>query len=188
MEVLVVDNYDSFTFNLVQVIKNYGANIKTIKAKNIIIDEVKFFDKILFSPGPGLPGDGSIMEEVLKHYESSKSILGVCLGHQAIGKYYGAELIQLKEVCHGRTRKINPTDKKNYLYNNLPVKLYAGLYHSWVISTLNFPDCLKITAMSEEGYIMSVAHNRFDINGIQYHPESIMTKFGQEIIFNWLKN
>jgi anthranilate synthase component 2 len=186
MRILFVDNYDSFIYNLVQIVKSFIVKIKIVKINQINIEEVRLFDKIIFSQGPGLPVKGSPMEEILEYYSHTKDILGVCLGHQAIGKFYGGEIIRLKEPYHGRIRNITVTDKR--LYHNLSSEFNAGMYHSWVISSRKMPDCLQITTISEDRKIMSVSHKKFNINGIQFHHESIMTKIGHDNLKNWINN
>ncbi len=188
MKLLIVDNHDSFTYNLVQLIKQSGrCTFDIIKNDQINLGKVEEFDKILFTPGPGLPSDFPAMFEILKKYEQSKSILGVCLGHQAIAEFYGGTLINSSTIVHGISKeiKIIETDK---LFKNLPPNFSAGLYHSWYVSNEQFPDPLKITSISNDGKIMSFAHKQYDICGVQFHPESIMTIHGKQIINNWLEN
>jgi anthranilate synthase component 2 len=187
MKLLIVDNYDSFTFNLVELIRKTGYNdFEVIKSDKIIIDEIDRFDKILFTPGPGLPKDFPVMFEILKAYEKKKSIFGVCLGHQAIGEFYGATLINHKNVVHGIKKSVNIINKGEILFRKIPDKIDAGLYHSWFVSDINFPSMLKITAVSEDNIIMALTHATYDVRGVQFHPESIMTGYGQKIIENWL--
>lgn len=187
MQILIVDNYDSFTYNLAQIVKECS-NSEPVILKNdkINLKSVTGYNKILFSPGPGLPKDSPVMDKIIQRFGKSKSILGICLGHQAIGEAFGAQLINLKRVFHGVAKKINLTEDE-YIFRKIPHSFEAGLYHSWVVSEKKFPECLKITATSEDGYIMGISHREYDIHGVQFHPESIMTKPGKAIIDNWLK-
>lgn len=188
MKVLLVDNYDSFTFNLAQLLQSTElCEVKVVKNDNNCIDCTEF-DKILFSPGPGIPRqEEGLMKYILQNYQENKSILGICLGHQAIAEYFGAELINLDNVFHGIKEKIKITDNADYIFSGIPGVFEAGLYHSWCISEENFPDCLKISAVSEKGIVMAFSHTSHDIKGFQFHPESIMTEAGQKIITNWLR-
>jgi len=189
MNLLIIDNYDSFTYNLVQIIEEHNyCNFSVIKNDNISIETVTGYDKILFSPGPGIPSEAIIMNKIIEKYHKNKSILGICLGHQAITEYFGGNLYNLPKVNHGVKQKIKIIDNEDYLFKNLPPDIYAGLYHSWAVSQNNFPDCLKVTATNYDGIIMAITHKYFDIKGIQFHPESIMTDFGKQIIYNWLEN
>lgn len=189
MKLLIVDNYDSFTFNLVELIRKTGLNnFEVIESGKIKIEEADYFDKILFTPGPGLPKDFPVMFEILNRYESNKSILGVCLGHQAIGGYYGAELKNLKKVTHGISKPARIIDPDEILFYEMPSQINVGLYHSWYVSKEKFPPELKITAISADDVIMAISHIKHDVKGIQFHPESIMTLHGQKIIENWLNS
>jgi anthranilate synthase/aminodeoxychorismate synthase-like glutamine amidotransferase len=188
MKLLVVDNHDSFTFNLAQIIKQSGfCTFEVIKNDLIKLDDVDNFDKIIFTPGPGLPSDFPIMFEIIDRYKISKSILGVCLGHQAIANYFGAGLANSEKIVHGISKKVMVLEN-DVLFNSIPGAFEAGLYHSWYVSRDNFPGSLRITSASDDGIIMSVAHKTYNIRGVQFHPESIMTKVGKQIIFNWLKS
>ena len=187
MKVLIVDNHDSFTYNLAQLLEQSGCR-ETIIIKNDSEDfDAASFDKIIFSPGPGIPSEESgLMKTLLKKYSASKSILGICLGHQAIAEYYGAKLINLSKVFHGIKAKINIIENSDYLFKGLPKTISGGLYHSWGVSTEGLPECFRITAISDEGIIMGLSHNIYDIKGLQFHPESIITENGATIIKNWL--
>lgn len=188
MKLLIVDNYDSFTYNLVELIRKTGFNdFEVIKCDSINIDDVERYDKILFTPGPGLPKDFPVMFEILKKYDSTKSILGVCLGHQAIGEYYGAKLINLNNVTHGISKLASITDETERIFNGVPSSINVGLYHSWFVSDEKFPPALRVTAISDDKIIMAISHIKYDVKGVQFHPESIMTGFGQKIIENWLR-
>jgi anthranilate synthase component 2 len=187
MKLLIVDNFDSFTFNIVELIKRIGmVRFDIIKSNHVIINDVKYYDKIIFSPGPGLPKEFPIMFDILKSYLATKSFLGVCLGHQAIAEFFGAQLENLDSVVHGIKKTIAVTDTNEVLFNRLPKKIDVGLYHSWIVSKKKLPECLKITAESEDGQIMALAHKHYNIRGVQFHPESIMTDAGKTIIHNWL--
>ncbi len=188
MKLLIVDNNDSFTYNLVQIVEESGLSTYDVIAHNQIqLEEVRKYDKILFSPGPSLPDDFPVMKKILDHYGKEKSILGICMGLQAISEYFGGKLFNLEEVVHGRKR-INHILEDDLLFEGLDKSFYVGLYHSWAVSDENFPDCLEITSRSELGTIMSVRHKEYNIRGVQFHPESIITEVGEDIIKNWLKN
>ena len=185
MRVLVVDNFDSFTYNLAHYIEQFASEVSIQRNNNISQRELDIADKIIFSPGPGLPKDSPIMFDILEKYKASKSILGVCLGHQAIGEYFGAQLFNMPEVHHGRDMETNII-ADDYIYNGVNKKFTSGRYHSWAISKNDFPKELEITAQDSKGNIMSIKHKEFDIRGVQFHPESIMTEFGIDIIKNWV--
>lgn len=187
MKLLILDNYDSFTFNLVELIRKIGvSNYEVEKSGELRIEKVAGFDKILFTPGPGLPKDFPSMFEILQKYSSTKSILGVCLGHQAIGEYFGAELINLNNVVHGISKPARVIDTNGRLFKGFPEVINVGLYHSWFLSKENFPQQLKITAETDDNVIMALSHRTLDLHGVQFHPESIMTPLGEAIIRNWL--
>lgn len=187
MKILVFDNYDSFTYNLVHLIKALGYNdLDVHRNDKITLEEIKKYDKILLSPGPGIPSEAGLLHDVIKTYASSKSILGVCLGHQAIGEVFGGTLTNLEKVYHGiaiDTNVIIP----DTLFNNLPEKFKTGRYHSWVVDRKDFPQQLEITAEDELGKIMALRHKNYDVKGVQFHPESILTEYGEELMLNWLK-
>lgn len=186
MKVLIVDNNDSFTYNLVQIIEECGINNFHVKMHNVIdINEVKKYDKILISPGPALPKDYPIIYKILKSYASTKSILGVCLGLQAIVEYFGGELMHLDRAVHGQKRAITIL-KKDILFKGIPKITKVGLYHSWAASDIDFPSSLEITSRSEFGTIMSIRHKEFDVRAVQFHPESHITKDGFKMLTNWL--
>jgi anthranilate synthase component II len=187
-KVLLIDNYDSFTYNLLQIINiNPKYSCTILKNDKVDLNNVDEYDKILISPGPGLPLQAGIICELIKSFSSHKSILGVCLGHQAIAVTFGGQLFQLPQVQHGIKKEIKIIDGNDYLFRNLPNKIKVGLYHSWIISQASLPDCLKVTSLSNDNMIMSISHRTFDVKGIQFHPESIMTEFGNKIIYNWLE-
>jgi anthranilate synthase component 2 len=188
---LVFDNYDSFTYNLVHLTeKIVGHKVDVFRNDKIDLDKVEIYDKIILSPGPGLPAESGLVLSLIERYASSKSILGVCLGQQAIGEVFGAKLENLSNVYHGvatniqiKNEKLKP---KSFLFNNLPKEIEVGRYHSWVVSKENFPDELEITAEDETGYIMGLQHKKYDVQGVQFHPESVLTPMGEMIMRNWL--
>ncbi|NOX46940.1 MAG: aminodeoxychorismate/anthranilate synthase component II [Chlorobi bacterium] len=187
MGLLLIDNYDSFTYNLLQLVREQGCkDIEVIKYGEVNSGIVGHFDKILISPGPGTPDDFPNLEKWIREFESTKSILGICLGHDAIARAYNGNLRRLDGVFHGVPKKMEITGKDEYLFKRLPRSFLGGLYHSWVVDDKGFPENLQITAKSTNGEIMALAHKDFDVHGLQFHPESIMTEFGGDIIGNWL--
>ena len=185
-KLLILDNYDSFTYNLVHAVKELGiSDIEVVRNDKIILDEIEQFERIILSPGPGVPSEAGLLLAIIKRYAPSKPILGICLGHQAIGESFGARLVNLKEVHHGVQSKIKLLDDPQ-LFRGLGDTLEVGRYHSWVISPENLPDCIEITALSEEGEIMALKHKGYNVRGLQFHPESILTPQGKEILNNWL--
>lgn len=192
MKILVFDNYDSFTYNLVHSIAHLtGSQPDVCKNDQIDLSEVKKYDKIVLSPGPGIPSEAGLLLPIIKEYAATKSMLGVCLGHQAIGEVFGAKLFNLAKVFHGVATPIQIEKLSNgstsSLYNGLTDVIEVGRYHSWVVSEQNLPACLQITAKDENGFIMGLAHTTYDVEGVQFHPESILTPEGEKIIQNWLK-
>jgi len=188
MKVLIIDNYDSFTYNIAHIVRaSSTANIEIIKAGELNLPDVGKYDKIIFSPGPDLPRKGNIMESVLDTYESRKSILGICLGLQAIVLFYGGNLLQLDQVAHGREIEVWKTGTESVILKTIPDAFIAGVYHSWIADPTKIPPCLRITCNSVQGNIMGVRHTNYDIEAVQFHPESIMTPYGNEMISNWLE-
>lgn len=187
MKIVIIDNYDSFTYNLSHLVKELGAEVTVLRNDSFPIEELETYDKILLSPGPGIPKEAGLLLEVIRTYAGKKPILGVCLGEQAIGEVFGGKLTNLSEVYHGIQSPIRIT-ASNYLLEGLPEEILVGRYHSWVIDRENFPDALEITAVSQEGYIMALRHKDFDVQGIQFHPESVLTPDGKKIISNWLNH
>ncbi len=188
MKLLILDNYDSFTYNLVHLIEKVSdISFEVHRNDAIAIEEVNQFDKILLSPGPGLPSNAGIMPELIKHYSSTKNILGVCLGLQAIGEAYSAALENLKVVCHGQATPIHILED-DALFKNCPKQFTVGRYHSWVINKMNLPTSLQITAVDNDGNIMALKHKNYNIQGVQFHPESILSEYGEVIIGNWLNS
>ena len=186
MKILLFDNYDSFTYNLLHILKELGADVEVFRNDKITLDEVDRFDKIVLSPGPGIPEEAGILLPLIRRYAPTKSILGVCLGEQAIGEAFGAKLINLTEVHHGVCSDVRVV-ANDPLFNGLDRTLRVGRYHSWVVSKEDLPDCLEITAEdTEEGQIMGLRHKEYNVRGIQFHPESVLTPQGKEIIKIWL--
>lgn len=187
MKILVFDNYDSFTYNLVHLVKELGySDVEVIRNDKINLEEVARFDKIILSPGPGIPSEAGLLSKFVEQYAAKKSILGVCLGHQAIGEAFGARLINLDEVCHGIATKIQIVNE-DYIFNDLESCMDVGRYHSWVVDRNDFPDCLQVTAVDNQGEIMAIKHREYDVHGVQFHPESVLTPEGKTIIGNFLK-
>ncbi len=185
-KVVIIDNYDSFTYNLVHLVESIiSTDVTVLLNDKFELGELKAFDKIILSPGPGLPQDAGKTMEVIKHYQSTKSILGVCLGHQAIGLAFGTKLKNLETVYHGIETNIK-ADEHEILFKNIEMSMLVGRYHSWVIDKDGLPDDLIITATDDDGNIMAIKHKTFDVQGIQFHPESIMTPKGEELMKNWL--
>lgn len=187
MKILLFDNYDSFTYNLLHILKELGADVEVHRNDKISLEEIERFDKILLSPGPGIPEEAGILLPLIRRYAPTKSILGVCLGEQAIGEAFGATLINLTDVHHGVCSDIRIV-AKDPIFEGLEPGIRVGRYHSWAVSKENFPDCLEITAVdTEEGQIMGLRHREYDVRGIQFHPESVLTPKGKTIIENWLR-
>lgn len=191
MRILIFDNYDSFTYNLVHVVeKIIHDKVDVFRNDKISLEKINDYDKIILSPGPGLPSESGLLLPLIKEYASSKSILGVCLGQQAIAEGFGGKLENLKNVYHGVATKIKINKKRmlseNDVFRSLPNELEAGRYHSWIVSKENFPGDLEITAEDENGYIMALRHKTFDVQGVQFHPESVLTPLGEKIMKNWL--
>jgi anthranilate synthase component II len=187
-KILVIDNYDSFAYNLVHYIGNLtNDNMDVFRNDEISLDEVKNYDKILLSPGPGIPIEAGICLDLVRTYALTKSILGVCLGHQTIAEAFGGTLINLDKVYHGIATPIRVLIPGDPLYNKVPEVFEVGRYHSWVVSDKNLPSELIVTARDENDMIMGISHAKYDVRGVQYHPESILTQHGYQIIENWLK-
>lgn len=187
MKILLFDNYDSFTYNLKHILSELGATVDVVRNDKITLSEVDKYDKILLSPGPGIPSEAGLLLPLIKHYAPTKSILGVCLGEQAIAEVFGATLQNLSDVYHGVCSDIRVI-AEDVLFEGLTPGFRAGRYHSWVVSKENLPDCLEITAVdATDGMIMALRHRTYDVRGIQFHPESILTPQGKKIMENWLK-
>ncbi|MDR1585291.1 MAG: aminodeoxychorismate/anthranilate synthase component II [Prevotellaceae bacterium] len=185
--ILVFDNYDSFTYNLVHLIKELGYNkVEVHRNDKISLDEVERFDKIILSPGPGVPSEAGLLLPLIERYAPAKSMLGVCLGEQAIGEAFGATLTNLEDVYHGVATTIKITGD-DYIFDGLDSEIEAGRYHSWIVNKDKLPECLQITAVDEKGQIMALKHKTFDVHGVQFHPESVLTPEGKKIMENFLK-
>ena len=186
MKILIFDNYDSFTYNLVHAVNKLGfTDVEVHRNDKIELNEIDRFDKIILSPGPGLPSESGILLQLIEKYAPTKSILGVCLGEQAIGEVFGASLINLPEVFHGISTSIKIL-ADDILFKNVSANLEVGRYHSWAVSGKNLPDCLQITAEDNDGMIMALRHREYDVRGVQFHPESILTPEGEKMLENWL--
>jgi anthranilate synthase component 2 len=188
MKILVLDNYDSFTYNLVYLIRQlgYGQQLDIRRNDAFALDEVEQFDKILLSPGPGIPSEAGLMPEVLQRYAATKSILGICLGHQAIAEAFGGQLHNLAEVQHGVASMLTVVPDR--LFEGLPTQFAVGRYHSWVVDESQLPAELEVIGRTPDQQIMAIRHRQFDLRGLQFHPESILTEHGTKLIQNWLQN
>jgi anthranilate synthase component 2 len=185
---LVIDNYDSFTYNLVHAVKKIsGLQVDVFRNDEIALEDIDKYDKIILSPGPGLPEEAGLLLEIIKTYAAKKKILGVCLGHQAIGEAFGGKLHNLNRVFHGMATPVKITNTKSNLFNNLPDTLDVGRYHSWIVEKESLPGCFEVTSYDENGSIMSMKHKDYDLEGVQFHPESVLTPHGEKMIENWLK-
>ena len=185
MKTVIIDNYDSFTYNLAHLVKALGAEVTVLRNDQFSIDALEAYDKIILSPGPGIPSEAGLLLNVIKTYASRKPMLGVCLGHQAIGEAFGARLENLSEVFHGVATPAHIV-ADDPIFCGLPKTFTVGRYHSWVVATDQLPDCLTVTAVSDEGQIMALRHKKYDIHGIQFHPESVLTPEGSIIIKNFI--
>lgn len=186
MKIIIIDNYDSFTYNLSHLVKQLDADVTVWRNDQFTLSQLEPFDKIILSPGPGIPSEAGLLLDVIRTYAGRKPILGVCLGHQAIGEVFGAKLINLSDVFHGVATEGTQL-QNDPIFDGLPRRITMGRYHSWVVSREGFPDCLEITAESDEGQIMALRHRHYNIHGIQFHPESVLTPQGTQIVSNWLR-
>ena len=188
-KIVIIDNYDSFTYNLAHLLKELGAQVDVKRNDQFMMSDLQAYDKIVLSPGPGIPEEAGLLLDVIKTYAGKKPILGVCLGEQAIGQVFGAKLTNLKQVFHGvQTPVFLLKANDSYLFDNLPDVINVGRYHSWVVDQDGFPENLVMTAVSNEGQIMALRHKDYDVQGIQFHPESVLTPEGRTIISNWLNH
>ncbi|MGZ5198059.1 MAG: anthranilate synthase component II [Kaistella sp.] len=188
MKILVFDNYDSFTYNLVQIIEQImGEKVEVFRNDQIPLEDIEKYDKIILSPGPGIPEEAGILVDVIKKYAPTKSIMGVCLGQQAIAEAFGGSLINLSEIYHGVATESTQI-KEHKIFKNLPETLEVGRYHSWAVNPEDFPEELEITSVDKNGMIMSLKHKIYDVHAVQYHPESILTPDGKQILENFLNN
>ena len=187
-KILVIDNYDSFTYNLVHFVESITGTLPVVARNDeISVEEVGLYDKILLSPGPGVPEEAGICLDVIREYGRKKSILGICLGHQAIGQAYGGSLLNLTHVYHGVSTIVRISDNREKLFTGIPSVISAGRYHSWVVVRDGLPDCLKITCEDDNGMVMGISHIHYDVRGLQFHPESVLTEHGAVIIRNWIE-
>ena len=186
MKTVIIDNYDSFTYNLAHLVKELGTEVDVLRNDKFELEELEKYDKIILSPGPGIPEEAGLLLEVIRTYAGRKPILGVCLGEQAIGQAFGGKLTNLSEVFHGIQTNVK-IKNKDYIFSGLPTEIPVGRYHSWAVDTEGFPEELVITAISSEGQIMALKHQEYDVHGIQFHPESVLTPDGKQIVGNWLK-
>lgn len=187
MHIAIIDNYDSFTYNLSHLVKQLGAQVTVLRNDRFQLPELEPFDKLILSPGPGIPTEAGLLLEVIRHYVGEKPMLGVCLGEQAIGEAFGGRLTNLSEVFHGVQTPVQIV-AQDPLFKGLPATIQVGRYHSWVVDQQDLPDCLEVTAMSNEGQIMALRHKELPIHGIQFHPESVLTPEGKVIIQNFLQH
>lgn len=187
MKIVIIDNYDSFTYNLSHLLKELGAEVDVVRNDKFELKDLEQYDKIVLSPGPGIPSEAGLLLDVIRTYAGRKPILGVCLGHQAIGEVFGASLENLKEVYHGVQTEGTQLGN-DCIFEGLPERVMMGRYHSWVVAKDSVPECLEVTAMSDDGEIMAMRHRQYDIHGIQFHPESVLTPEGKTIVGNFLKH
>lgn len=196
MKIVIIDNYDSFTYNLSHLVKELGAEVTVLRNDKFSMEQLEAFDKIILSPGPGIPSEAGLLLDVIRSYAGKKPILGVCLGHQAIGEVFGGRLRNISvteygsadpnRVFHGVATEGNNLGL-DYIFDGVAKRFTMGRYHSWVVDTEGLPECLEVTATSDEGQIMALRHREYDIHGIQFHPESVLTPDGKKIVENWLR-
>ncbi len=186
-KILVIDNYDSFTYNLVHYLEDLDCEVTVKRNDQLELDFVKAFDKIVLSPGPGIPDEAGLLKPIIETYAASKSILGVCLGQQAIGEVFGGKLINLKSVYHGVSTQVNITADDEILFKNMDKTIAVGRYHSWVVDE-KLPDVLEATSFDDNGQVMSLRHKVYDVRGVQFHPESVLTPNGKQMLENWVKS
>jgi anthranilate synthase component 2 len=186
-KVVVIDNYDSFTYNLVHALGQItGEKVDVYRNDKVELPELEKYSHIVLSPGPGIPDEAGRLKEIIRAFAPGKRMLGVCLGHQAIAEVFGGKLINIRKVFHGVSTRIRVLDPEDYLFRNIPDEFEGGRYHSWIVSDQDLPECLKITARAEDGEIMAISHTGYDVKGVQFHPESILTKCGTDILTNWI--
>ena len=185
MKIVIIDNYDSFTYNLAHLVRELGTQVTVVRNDQFQLDDLTSFSKIILSPGPGIPSEAGLLLDVIRRYAGHKPILGVCLGHQAIGEVFGAKLENLSNVFHGVATEGSQLGN-DPLFSGLSRRITMGRYHSWVVSRDGLPDCLEVTAVSDEGQIMALKHKELNVRGIQFHPESVLTPDGKKMLQNWL--
>ena len=188
MKILVIDNYDSFVYNLVHYLEELDCEVTVRRNDRFTLEEVEYYDKILLSPGPGIPDEAGLLKAIIQRYATSKPILGVCLGQQAIGEVFGGKLENLSKVFHGVATKATIISENDPLFKGLEKEIEIGRYHSWVVSKEGFPEVLEITSVDDNGQIMSLRHKFYDVCGVQFHPESVLTPMGKQIIRNWVES
>lgn len=193
MRIAMIDNYDSFTYNLVHLVRELGADITVFRNDQFRMEQLEDFDKIMLSPGPGIPSEAGLLLQVIATYAGVKPILGICLGEQAIGEYFGGTLVNLSEVFHGvqtpaHVTPLSPSSEVDYLFRGLECDILVGRYHSWVVDAASLPPCLEVTCTSDEGQVMALRHKDHDVRGIQFHPESVLTPDGRQMIKNWIEH
>lgn len=189
MKILVIDNYDSFTYNLVHAIKKIsGQPVDVFRNDQIALEEIDKYDKIVLSPGPGIPEEAGLLLDIIKAYAPKKSMLGVCLGHQAIGEAFGGKLHNMNRVLHGIATPVKQTGIKSPLFEGLPESFDVGRYHSWIVQDEQLPECFEVTSYDEDGLVMSMQHKEYDVQSVQFHPESVLTPLGEKMIENWLNS
>ena len=186
-KILVIDNYDSFTYNLVHYLEDLDCEVTVYRNDEFELDEIAHFNKILLSPGPGIPDEAGLLKQVIQQYGPTKSIFGVCLGQQAIGEVYGGTLSNLDKVYHGVATNVTKSVNDELLFEGLENEFEVGRYHSWVVDA-NLPDCLEATSFDENGQLMSLRHKTYDVRGVQFHPESVLTPNGKKMLENWVKS
>ncbi|MES2732613.1 MAG: aminodeoxychorismate/anthranilate synthase component II [Bacteroidota bacterium] len=186
MKILVLDNYDSFTYNLVYLLKELGATVEVHRNDKIALEAVKNYDKVLLSPGPGLPSEAGILHDLVREYAPTKSILGVCLGHQGIAEVFGGSLENMGDVLHGVANTAFIQQNEEGLFKGLPSEIKVGRYHSWTVIPETVPDTMSVTALDENGKVMALSHKTYDVKGVQFHPESVLTEHGKKMLENWL--
>ncbi len=187
MKILIIDNYDSFTYNLAHAFRKIsGSPVDVVRNDVIEMHEVEKYDKIVLSPGPGIPAEAGRLMDVIRRFAGEKSMLGVCLGHQAIGEFFGGHLQNLDRVVHGKATPVRITSRNSSLFRGIPDCFDAGRYHSWIVDGSDFPRCLEITSIDDENHVMSLKHKQYDVEGVQFHPESILTSQGELMLSNWL--
>lgn len=183
----MIDNYDSFVYNLVHLVKELGADITVYRNDMFKMEDLEGFDKIMLSPGPGIPSEAGLLNDVIRTYAGKKPMLGICLGEQAMGEVFGGRLVNLDDVFHGVQTPAHIV-KEDFIFENIPADIQVGRYHSWVVDAASMPETLEVTAVSDEGQVMALRHKTFDIRGIQFHPESVLTPEGRRIIENWIRH
>ena len=184
MKIVIIDNYDSFTYNLSHLVKELGAEVDVVRNDQFSLDEIEAYSKIILSPGPGIPSEAGLLLDVIRTYAGRKPILGVCLGHQAIGEVFGGKVVRAPKIVHGKTSPVRHDGTG--IYEGLPQPFEVGRYHSLVVDRKTLPDCLAVTAETEDGIVMGVRHNEYDVEGVQFHPESILTPEGKKLLKNFL--